>query len=232
MKMDRTNRHLWKFIGASAGLHLVIVGLFFLSVLKPLHPVDAVSVMQVSLVNAVETVPVAAKPRRLLRTPPVSSSPPSVQSEPSKPVEAEAADTIDAESVGSEASREETRMSSAGSPALEGSEDRDEEAAGNGSRSEELTRFLQDVRSRLEQAKRYPWLARIQGQEGTARVQFMINVSGEVQEIRLLESSRSKILDEEAVTTVKRLGRFSRLPMSWNENVQIQVPLVFQLNSP
>lgn len=230
--MDRINRHLWKFIGASAGLHLVIVGLFFLSVLKPLRSVEAISAIQVSLVSPVETVPVAAKTRRLLQTPPESSSPSSVQSEPSKPVEAETADPTDAEAVGSDAAREKGRMSSAESSALEGSGTRDEKAAGNGSRSEELNHFLQDVRDRLEAAKRYPLMARIQGQEGTARVQFMINASGEIQEIRLLESSRSKILDEEAVTTVKRLGRFSRLPISWNEKVQIQVPLVFQLNLP
>ncbi|MBI3595724.1 MAG: energy transducer TonB [Nitrospirae bacterium] len=221
-----------KFIGISAGLHLAIGGLIIFFVLKTVRTIPSVSVIQVVLVSPVETVPVAAKSLRLVRTPPVSSSPPPVQPRPSEPVEAEAADSINAESVISAPAREQSRMSSAESPALEGSGTRDEEAAGNGSRSEELTRFLQDVRSRLEQAKRYPWLARIQGQEGTARVQFMINASGEIQEIRLLESSRSKILDEEAVTTVKRLGRFSRLPVSWNEKVRVQVPLVFQLNLP
>ncbi|HEY5594236.1 MAG TPA: hypothetical protein VIL61_03665, partial [Nitrospiria bacterium] len=66
--MNQAKRHLWKFIGASAGLHLVIGGLFFLSALKSLHPVEAVSVMQVSLVNAVETRPVVTKALRPMGT--------------------------------------------------------------------------------------------------------------------------------------------------------------------
>jgi TonB family protein len=60
----------------------------------------------------------------------------------------------------------------------------------------------------------------------------MIDATGEAQEIRLLESSRSKILDQEAVETVKRVGRFTDLPVSWNEKVRVQVPLVFQLSPP
>lgn len=230
--MGISKKPLFKYIGLSASVHLVIGGLLFFYALKQLPASRSFSSIQVSLVSPVETIPVLAKALRPLRTPPMFPSLLPVQPKPSKPVEDEAADSINAESVMSGPAHDETRRSSAESSALEGSETRDQEAAGMGSRSEELNRFLQDLRSRLEQAKRYPWLARIQGLEGTARVQFMINASGEIQEIRLLESSRSKILDEEAVTTVKRLGRFSRLPVSWDENVQIQVPLVFQLKSP
>ena len=115
---------------------------------------------------------------------------------------------------------------------LESSQAGQEQTGVDSSRSDDFTLFLQDVRNRLEQAKSYPWLARIQGQEGTVRVQFMIDSSGEAHEIRLLESSRSMILDQEAVETVKRAGRFSHLPASWNKTIQVNVPLVFQLNPP
>lgn len=214
--MNQAKRHLWKFIGASAGLHLVIGGLFFLSALKSLHPVEAVSVMQVSLVNAVETRPVVTKALR--------------------PMGTSAKAPIDLPFHGTQVMKETDEAAVqpplSGSDGLEVAEVPREPATGHGSRTEELNPFLQDVRIRLERAKQYPWTARLQGQEGTVRIQFMIAPSGEVKNIHLVESSRSKILDDEAIATVKRVGRFSEPPVSWSEGVPIQVPLVFQLNSP
>jgi TonB family protein len=219
--MDLARRHLWTFIAASAGFHLAIGVLLFVPTLKPLRPLQAVSVLQVSLVNGEEV---------LQRYKPIAP-----------PVAPAVANTTDGGSAESEPAREpivqtepdgvESARTSSEPYALEGSASRNEPAVESGSRSDELTHFLQDVKGRLEQAKQYPWLARVQGQEGTARVQFMINRSGEVQDVNLLESSRSKILDDEAVATVKRAGRFSRPPIAWQENVRIRVPLVFQLNS-
>lgn len=220
--MNLARRHPWVFIAASACFHLALGLLLFVPIAKPLRPPQAVSVLQVSLVDGEKmmlqsrpaAMPVAAAVENKTDAGPGEPEPafkPIVQAEPGK-----------VEAVG--------RLSEP--QVLEGSAFQDEPAEENGLRPDELTHFLQDVRGRLEQAKQYPWLARVRGQEGTVRVGFIINRSGEAEEINLLESSRSKILDDEAVATVKRVGRFAHLPREWNQNVQIQVPMVFQLNSP
>jgi protein TonB len=229
--MDATKKYHWKFIGVSAGLHLVIGGLFFHVVLKPISAVETVSAIQVGLVNSAEIVPVEVKPRRQSRSPEAPSTPsarPPVQLEPSMPAAAETADAVDTESVISEPVRGQTV------PALSESHARDDSASENGamtesdSRPEELNRFLQEVRSRLEQAKRYPWLARTQGIEGTVRLRFTINPLGEANKIHLVESSRSKILDEEAIETVERA---SRLPIPpGNTGIELEIPMVFRLS--
>jgi len=230
--MGISKNPLFKFIGASAGLHLMIGGLIIFFPLKTVRTTPSVSVIQVVLVGQVKSVPTAAKAVRPIRTLTIVASPARVQARASKPVEPETPDLFLSKPIGLAPVDGENHAALGEPSTLDGSGKGDEETPGQGSRSEELAVFLQDIRGRLEQAKQYPWLARIQGIEGSARVQFMINASGDIHEIRLLESSRSKILDDEAVTTVKRLNRFSHLPVSWNENLKIQVPLVFQLNSP
>lgn len=227
--MNQAKRHLWKFIGASAGLHLAIGGLLFFTASMPLLPNQPVSVMQVSLVNSVEVEPFSAKARLPVKTSTILPVARPLQER----MDADES-SVDKISGILESPREEILQQ----PSLSGSDSLAVAATpyapvtGNGSQSEELNRFLQDVRSRLEQAKQYPWLARIQGREGTVRIQFMIAPSGEVKNIHLVESSRSKILDDEAIATVKRVGRFSGPPVSSSEGIPIQVPLVFQLNSP
>jgi len=230
--MDGNKQYPWKFIGVSAGFHIIAGALVFQSLSKPVQPIRTVSTIEVSLVSAVETRPVPTKLRQPMRTSskksgdlPVHKA--SSMKEPEAP-------TVDEAPARLEEVREEMvhQPSSPGSEALSVSEGFGEPATGNSSHPEELSRFLQDVRNRLEQAKGYPWRARLQGQEGTVRIQFMIGSSGEPKNIHLMESSGSKTLDDEAIATVGRVGRFSEPPASWNEGVPIQVPLVFQLNSP
>ena len=96
-------------------------------------------------------------------------------------------------------------------------------------RDKEEQRFMQEVRSRLEQAKRYPWQARMRGMEGTVRLEFVINANGEAEKIRLVESSKWTVLDEEAIATVGRVDRFPGPPSGWNREVSVLVPLVFKL---
>jgi protein TonB len=240
--MDRVNQTPWKFIVISAGFHLLIGGIFLCALFKPGTLHQAFSVVQVSLVDPVESVlPVVAAPRPRKARAKTSTALP-VQTLPSKPALSETTTVPpedNAQSIfdsatepASQLQPEEVQPTSTESPSGDNVDALNERFTGDLSRSDELSRFLQDVRNRLEQAKRYPWLARIQGQEGTVRVQFMIDATGEAQEIRLLESSRSKILDQEAVETVKRVGRFTGLPASWNKSNKVMVPLVFQLNPP
>ncbi len=92
-----------------------------------------------------------------------------------------------------------------------------------------LARFIAEVRAQIERAKRYPWEARLRGAEGVARLRFRITASGAPDAIEVTESSRSRILDDEAVATVGRVGRFPQPPHG--ATVNVQVPLVFRLDS-
>lgn len=92
-----------------------------------------------------------------------------------------------------------------------------------------LKAFLDEVRSRIDQAKRYPWLARLQGIEGMTHLSFRILPSGEPIDIQILQSSQSRLLDEEAITTVKRAARFPQPPVTSSLGVVVRLPLIFHL---
>lgn len=98
--------------------------------------------------------------------------------------------------------------------------------------SEELNRFLFDIRNRLEKAKRYPLLARIRGQEGVVQIGFHISPSGKAKNIRLVQSSDWPILNQEAFKTVTRVNQFGHPPDHWKEGMEVRVPLVFRLEGP
>lgn len=230
--MDKSRQQLLKFIGASAGLHFIVGGSLFLLPLKPLQPHPSVAVMQVSLVDAVEARPVTTELQKPMETSLKISRDFPVHEDPIMKEPEEAA--VDEAPARLEEVREKIfqQPSLSGSDALPAAENFGEPAAKNSSHPEELSRFLQDVRIRLEQAKQYPWTARLRGQEGTVRIQFMIAPSGEVKNVHLMQSSGAKTLDDEAIATLERVGRFSEPPVSWNAGVPIQVPLIFQLHSP
>ncbi len=79
------------------------------------------------------------------------------------------------------------------------------EGAGSGSASPSV---LGLIRKKIEQAKRYPVLARARKIEGVAILSFSINPSGGVEALSLVKSSDSDILDQEALATVKRASPF------------------------
>ncbi len=86
------------------------------------------------------------------------------------------------------------------------------------------------VKQRIEEVKKYPEWAKEQGIEGTVYLRFVILSDGHCPEIRLLCSSGRKILDEEAIATIKRASPFPPLPKEINNPfIQMEVSLVFTL---
>jgi TonB family protein len=94
--------------------------------------------------------------------------------------------------------------------------------------SSEMKLFYQEVKSRLEKAKRYPWLARFNRQEGAVRLQFTISSFGEAKNISLIEPSRWRLLNDEAVAVIKRVPRFPQPPN--NTDIEVVIPMVFRLS--
>lgn len=96
---------------------------------------------------------------------------------------------------------------------------------------EEMLRYQDMVKQRIEQARRYPARARKQGMEGMVLVSFIVLANGEADEIILIRSCGARILDEEAINTIKRAGPFAPIPRGTGADfVQMDVSLVFNLH--
>lgn len=68
--------------------------------------------------------------------------------------------------------------------------------------------LLAEIRARIEQAKRYPLLARRSEIEGIALIGFQIDASGQPESVRLKSSSGHPMLDDEALATIQRAAPF------------------------
>ncbi|MBI4411931.1 MAG: energy transducer TonB [Deltaproteobacteria bacterium] len=60
------------------------------------------------------------------------------------------------------------------------------------------------IRQKIMQAKSYPLAARRRGIEGTVKIRFRIAKDGNLEQVAVVLSSGSDLLDQEAVATVKR----------------------------
>ncbi len=95
---------------------------------------------------------------------------------------------------------------------------------------EAILRYQDMVKQRIEEVKKYPEWAKEQGIEGVAYLRFIVLANGNGQEIRLVHSSGSKILDQEALATVKRASPFPPLPEEVaSSSIQMEVSLIFTL---
>lgn len=95
---------------------------------------------------------------------------------------------------------------------------------------EEMLRYQDMVKQRIEERRIYPAWARKQGMEGMVLVSFIILANGEVKEISLIRSSGSSILDQEAINTIKKSSPFAPIPKGTGAYfIQMDVSLVFTL---
>ena len=85
-------------------------------------------------------------------------------------------------------------------------------------------RIFEIIRDSIERAKTYPVIARKRGIEGTVYISFRINAQGKPQELKILKSSGSNILDTATKDIVKRAAPFPYV------DSPVEVPVVFKLN--
>lgn len=67
---------------------------------------------------------------------------------------------------------------------------------------------LSIIRKKIERAKRYPEAAQLRAQEGVVFIRLKLALSGNIESLSLSKSSGYKILDEEALATVRRAAPF------------------------
>jgi periplasmic protein TonB len=81
----------------------------------------------------------------------------------------------------------------------------------------------------LMRNKRYPVSARSRGEEGVAQVFFSLDRQGRLLESRVVRSSGSASLDEEALALLRRAQPFPPPPLDWSDELNFSVPIRFNL---
>jgi protein TonB len=99
------------------------------------------------------------------------------------------------------------------------------------SEKEAMLRYQDIVKQRIEQERMYPLWAKKQGIEGITRICFTVLRNGAGQSPRVIRSSGSGVLDEEALATVKRASPFPPVPKEISgSSVGMEVAIVFSLS--
>lgn len=89
--------------------------------------------------------------------------------------------------------------------------------------------YSRALRAALAQRHQYPRRAARFGLTGTAQVTFTIQRDGRFTDIGITASTGSALLDQAALDTVRRLGRFRPLPDGYSaEGWTLSVPLVYR----
>jgi protein TonB len=108
-----------------------------------------------------------------------------------------------------------------------------EEKAGSGEETKKpsvSTVYLQSIYQKIEKYKRYPRLARDRGIEGSILVEFVLDSNGKLLHNQVLRSSGFKILDREALLTIRRAAPFPKLPAhQMAGQVVLKIPITFEL---
>jgi len=93
-----------------------------------------------------------------------------------------------------------------------------------------LREYQSLVIGKIERNKRYPAWAKREGFEGRAYVKFTIFSSGQAENISISSSSGFSILDESAISTVKRASPFPPLPKELDlSQLNLKLAIIFEL---
>ncbi len=95
---------------------------------------------------------------------------------------------------------------------------------------EAMLRYQDMVKQKIESCRRYPSWAKKQGFEGSVYLAFTLLSDGNARDIEIVQSSGFDILDNEALSTVKRASPFLPIPKEFNcSRLKMEVAVVFRL---
>ena len=88
------------------------------------------------------------------------------------------------------------------------------------------------LKIKVESVLKYPELAAVSGYQGTLYIKFDIMKDGSLGEVELLQSSGYKILDDEALRSIRAAAPFQPLPDEWGmERYSIRAAVIFYLGA-
>jgi TonB family protein len=85
------------------------------------------------------------------------------------------------------------------------------------------------LHSKISEHKQYPYMARRQRRQGVARVEFVLNPDGTINDARLVHSSRTRILDKAALEAVQGIEPFEPAKDYLHQPEAFQVDVVFNI---
>jgi protein TonB len=90
--------------------------------------------------------------------------------------------------------------------------------------------YLADLRRAIAGHQRFPEEARRRHATGVATVAFVVQANGQIDQVRIGQSSGDPALDQAAIQTLSRLGRFRPIPSSIGRSRwPMRVPIRFNL---
>ena len=104
----------------------------------------------------------------------------------------------------------------------------------NGGSSQEAqsaeAKYLSEVRRLLESKKNYPMAARRLGHHGRVIVRFVVGRDGQIREAKIVEASRSDILNRAARSLIENLGGLKPFPLEIRlAEWAVVVPIEYQM---
>jgi len=94
-----------------------------------------------------------------------------------------------------------------------------------------LLRYQDSIKQKIQKEKQYPRWALRSRHEGSTRITFSVLSSGQIEGLRLINSSGFDELDKEALEAVRRASPF--LPFSAhfdNDKITVELDMVFYIN--
>lgn len=79
----------------------------------------------------------------------------------------------------------------------------------------------------------YPYVARLRGWEGTVLLAFNIEANGRLESIRVARSSGYAVLDDSALSALRKVGRFAETT-AWlqGRELAMRIPVIYRLRCP
>ena len=94
----------------------------------------------------------------------------------------------------------------------------------------EIAEFQKMIYKKINTNKEYPYQAKLSGMEGTVKVSFVVKRDGTVSDVKVVNSSGYKLLDDSAVDTVKKAEPYLPFPQSVEANaLRVSVEIVYKL---
>jgi protein TonB len=91
--------------------------------------------------------------------------------------------------------------------------------------------YLAELRQPIARRRSYPRIARQQGLTGRTIISFVLQADGRIMNAHLASASGHEVLDEAALSTVRRLGQFKPIPAATGRSHwPLRIPLDFSLN--
>ena len=88
--------------------------------------------------------------------------------------------------------------------------------------------YFASIKRKIELVWQYPYDAAVQGIQGELQIDFVIGRNGKIESIELIQGSGYKILDDEAIRSIRKAAPFDPIPAEYNiPNLQIRGRFVY-----